>query len=79
VVGGSQRIRDVLVPVYEALGLQWDPATAGCVEDELGEVGLDAVEKAILTELEARYQLREQELDAATLELAARLEPEHRI
>jgi octanoyl-[GcvH]:protein N-octanoyltransferase len=79
VVGGSQRIRDVLVPVYEALGLQWDPATAGCVEDELGEVGLDAVEKAILTELEARYRLSEQELDAATLELAARLEPEHRI
>ena len=79
VVGGSQRIRDVLVPVYEALGLQWDPGTAGCVEDELGEVGLDAVENAILTELEARYRVSEQELDAATLELAARLEPEHRI
>ena len=72
VVGGSERIRDVLVPVYEALGLQWDPATAGCVEDELGEVGLDAVEKAILAELEARYRLSEQELDAATLELAGR-------
>jgi octanoyl-[GcvH]:protein N-octanoyltransferase len=79
VVGGSQRIRDVLVPVYEALGLQWDPATAGCVEDELGEVGLDAVEKAILSELGRRYRLSEQALDAATLELAARLEPEHRI
>ena len=77
VVGGSERIRDVLVPVYEALGLDWDPATAGSVEDELGEVGLDAVEEAILAELAARYELSEQELDAATLELAARLEPEH--
>ena len=61
------------------LACGWNPATAGCVEDELGEVGLDAVEQAILTELEARYRLSEQELDAATLELAARLEPEHRI
>src|SRR4051794_32481514 len=79
VVGGSQRIRRVLMPVYDALALAWDPATAGSVEDELGEVGLDAVEDAILSELAARYRLSEQELDAATLELAARLEPEHRI
>jgi octanoyl-[GcvH]:protein N-octanoyltransferase len=79
VVGGSERIRQVLVPVYEALGLEWDPLTAGSIEDELGEVGLDAVEKAILSELGRRYRLIEQALDAATLELAARLEPEHRI
>ena len=79
VVGGSERIRRVLVPVYEALGLTWDPATAGSLEDELGELGLDAVEVAILSELKGRYRLSEQELDAATLELATRLEPEHRI
>jgi octanoyl-[GcvH]:protein N-octanoyltransferase len=79
VVGGSERIRRVLVPVYEALGLEWDPASAGSIEDELGEVSLDAVEKAILSELGRRYRLSEHALDAATLELAARLEPEHRI
>ena len=78
-VGGSERIRRVLVPVYEALDLNWDPATAGSLEDELGELGLDAVEAAILSELKERYRLSEQELDAATLELATRLEPEHRI
>ena len=77
VVGESERIRQVLVPVYDALGLEWDPATAGCVEDEIGNVNLDAVEKAILSRLGQRYQLSERELDATTLELAARLEPDH--
>ena len=28
-VAEAERIRDVLIPVYEALGLDWDPATAG--------------------------------------------------
>jgi octanoyl-[GcvH]:protein N-octanoyltransferase len=80
VVGGSERIRGVLVPVYDALGLAWDPATAGSIEDELGEVGLDAVEQAIMAELGRRYELRDDEgLDETTLALAARLEPEHRV
>jgi octanoyl-[GcvH]:protein N-octanoyltransferase len=79
VVGGSERIREVLVPVYEALDLEWDPATAGSVEDEIGELELAAVEEAILAGLARDYDLREEGLDGTTLELAARLEPEHRV
>lgn len=79
VVGGSDRIRDVLVPVYDALGLDWDPATAGSVEDERGEVGLGQVEEAILARLRERHGLSEEELDAATLELAEQLELNHRV
>ena len=79
VVGGSDRIRDVLVPVNDALGLDWDPATAGSIEDELGEVGLSQVEEAILARLRERHELSEEELDAETLELAERLEPNHRV
>jgi octanoyl-[GcvH]:protein N-octanoyltransferase len=79
VVGGGERIRDLLVPVYDALGLDWDPATAGSVEDEIGEVGLAAVERAILSALGERHELSEEELDTTTLELAARLEPNHRV
>jgi lipoate-protein ligase A len=79
VVGGSQRIRDVLVPVYEALNLEWEPRTAGSVRDEVGELGLAAVEDAILSGLADRYDLREEGLDRATVELAARLESEHRV
>ena len=79
VVGGSERIRDVLVPVYDALGLEWDPATAGSVEDEIGEVGLGAVADVILASLGEHYELSEDELDSTTLELAGRLEPNHRV
>jgi lipoate-protein ligase A len=79
VVGGSDRIRDVLGPVNDALGLAWDPATAGSIEDELGEVGVSQVEEAILSRLRERHELSEQGLDAGTLELAERLEPNHRV
>lgn len=78
VVGESARVRDVLVPVYDALGLDWDPATAGSVEDELGTVSMDAVEEALITGLSERFELEEAELDSGTLELARRLAPEHR-
>jgi octanoyl-[GcvH]:protein N-octanoyltransferase len=36
VVGGAERVREVLEPVYEALELDWDPRTVGAVDDELG-------------------------------------------
>jgi octanoyl-[GcvH]:protein N-octanoyltransferase len=79
VVAGSERIQSVLVPVYSALGLTWDPATVGSIEDEIGEVEPAAVEDAILARLCERYDLAEGELDPATLELASRLEPNHRV
>ena len=78
VVRGSALVRRALVPVYEALGLEWDPATAGSVEDELGGVELATVEDAILERLRAAGdELLEGSLDAATLALATRLEAEH--
>jgi octanoyl-[GcvH]:protein N-octanoyltransferase len=79
VVGGSDRIRAVLVPVYDALGLDWDPATAGSVEDEVGDLGPTAVEDAILARLRDRYELITDGLDSTTLELAAQLEHDHRV
>jgi octanoyl-[GcvH]:protein N-octanoyltransferase len=81
VVGGASRVRDVLVPVYRALELPWDPATAGAVEDELdGRVSSAwaAVRDAILAEYARQYDLVEAELDDETLALAERLAPEHR-
>ena len=47
VVDGGDRVRDILVPVYEALGLDWDPATSGAVADEVpGTTWDDAVDRA---------------------------------
>jgi lipoate-protein ligase A len=77
VVGGSDRVRDVLVPVYDALGLEWDPDTVGSVEDELGTGDLESMEKAILEQLALRYELEEASLDRATLSLAEELAPRH--
>jgi octanoyl-[GcvH]:protein N-octanoyltransferase len=75
VVGtGSDRLRAVLEPVYEALELDWDPTTAASVDDEAPEATLDAVEGAILAELSARHDVVERELDRETLRLAERLE-----
>jgi octanoyl-[GcvH]:protein N-octanoyltransferase len=75
VVRDSALVREALIPVYDALGLEWDPATAGSVEDELGDVELGAVEDAILAELAATgSELVETPLDDETLVLAERLE-----
>ena len=78
VASDADRIRDVLIPVYEALGLTWDPTTAGSVAGEVPGTNLDEVERAILAEYEERYELEEAEVDAETMELARRLAGEHR-
>ena len=77
VVGDSERIRRVLVPVYEALGLEFDPATAGSVEDVLPGASLDEVEAALIEELSQHYELDEAELDEATIALAHELRADH--
>jgi octanoyl-[GcvH]:protein N-octanoyltransferase len=79
VVRDGALVRDALLPVYEALGLEWDPGTAGSVEDELGDTDLGTVEDAILAELEAGgHELVEATLDSDTLTLAERLTEAHR-
>ena len=78
VVRDSALLRRALLPVYEALGLDWDPATAGSVEDELRGVELAAVEEAILDRLRAAgHELLDGSLDPDTLALAERLRPHH--
>jgi hypothetical protein len=72
VANGERRIRDVLIPVYAALGLDWDPATAGSAG-----VSVEELEAAILADYAELYDLEEAELDADTLALARELRPEH--
>jgi lipoate-protein ligase A len=48
VVRGGARVRAVLEAVNAALGIEWDPATAGAAEDEVPGLSLDAVEAAVL-------------------------------
>ncbi len=79
VVGGGQRIRDVLVPVYEALGVTWRPETAGSVQDEAPAAGYADLQEAICSEFGSRYRLETGEIGETTLALAASLEREHTV
>ena len=78
VVGDSERLREVLLPVYRALGLEWDPSTAGSVRDELGTVSYEAVERALVEEFAHYHELVETGVSSDTLVLAERWEPAHR-
>jgi lipoate-protein ligase A len=76
-VTGGDALRAVLTDVYAALELDWDTATAGAIEDEVPDAGLDALERAVLET--APYELTEARLDADTLARAHALRPRHEI
>ncbi len=76
-VTGGEALRAVLTDVYAALELEWDPATAGAIADDVPGAGLEAVERAILES--APYDLTEGALDRETLTLARELEPRHAV
>ena len=78
VAAGSGGLREVLVPVYDALGIQWDPATAGSVEDEVAGITAIDIEAVVLAQLEQRFELTEAQIGVETEELAADLAPGHR-
>jgi octanoyl-[GcvH]:protein N-octanoyltransferase len=74
-VTGGDELRSVLADVYEALELGWDVETAGAIADDLPGVGLDDVERAVVSAYD--WDLAEAALDGETLALAATLEPRH--
>lgn len=79
VADGATRIKDVLVPVYRELGLDWDPDTVGSVAAERAGIGFDAVRDALLAEYAESYELVEAAVDRETLALALALAAEHRV
>jgi lipoate-protein ligase A len=72
-VAGADRLRAVLVDVYAALGIAWDPRTLGAVEP----VGPDDVEAAVVAALAPRAEPAA--LDPGTRALAAELESRHAV
>jgi octanoyl-[GcvH]:protein N-octanoyltransferase len=79
VVGGSDRVRDVLVPVYEALGLDWDPSTAGSLEDEVPGIVWEDAERAILRRFGDSYDLVEERLPPDVVARARDIQPAHEV
>ena len=77
VAAGAERVVEPLVPVYAALGLDWNPATTGSVAEEVPGTAFEEVVKAIRAEYARDHELVDAELDPDTLALARRLAPEH--
>jgi hypothetical protein len=59
VVADEGSLRDVLLPVYDALDLRWEPATMGSVRADAPGLGWDDVADALVTEFAERFQLAE--------------------
>jgi octanoyl-[GcvH]:protein N-octanoyltransferase len=77
VVTGSERLREVLVPVYRDLELEWDPATAGSIEDEIPGVAWDDAAEAMVRRFAEVLDLQEASVDDESLALAKELEHRH--
>ncbi|WP_120004879.1 lipoate--protein ligase family protein [Nesterenkonia muleiensis] len=58
IVEGGAAIRRVLSEVYEAMGLPWDPLTAGAASDFAPGVSVEAVESALLEAYAQFWDLR---------------------
>ncbi len=69
-VSGSSQLREVLDPIYGVLGLEWDPSTAGALDDREDGIDLESVERALVGAFEGEVELEEHELDPATWALA---------
>src|SRR5882724_3798963 len=71
VASGGREVARALVPVYEALELEWDPATSGDVSAELGrQVDPGEIEEALIAELARSYELLDAEIDEETMKRA---------
>lgn len=77
VVDGGDRIAEVLIPVYEALDLTWNPTSSGDLAGAVPGVTRADVLAAIVAEFDRRYDLEDGRIGAATLSLAGELEPTH--
>lgn len=77
VVDEGHRIRDVLIPVYRALGLDWDPRTAGSLSDKSPGLDTSQVAEAITATFGARFDLSRGTLPDAVLDKARSLASSH--
>jgi octanoyl-[GcvH]:protein N-octanoyltransferase len=78
-VSDAGSLRRVMEDVYDALGLDWDPATVGAVEEEASGTGIADVERAVLATYAERHELTPGTLDAETLAEAEALEDWHTV
>jgi octanoyl-[GcvH]:protein N-octanoyltransferase len=77
VVDDGYRIRDVLIPVYRALGLDWDPRTAGSLADRSPGITTHLAMQSIESQFAQRFALTEGSLSGDVLQQADDLVEHH--
>ncbi len=77
VVDDGERIRDVLIPVYRALQLDWDPRTTGALADRAPGLDNSKVSDAIIASMARRFELVPGALPASVLDEARGLISDH--
>lgn len=77
VVDDGHRIRDVLIPVYRALGIDWDPRTAGSLADRSPGLTVEKVADAIEAELGRVFSLEDREIPPSVIERSEPLVEQH--
>ncbi len=77
VVDESERIKDVLIPVYRALGLDWDPRTAGALADRSPGLDNEIVAAAIVEAFATRFDFEEGTIPPHVVERARTLVAGH--
>lgn len=77
VVDEGDRIRDVLVPVYRSLGIDWDPRTAGSLAERAPGLNTVVVSDAIVDSFASRYSLERGVLPDSILGRAGELVADH--
>ncbi|MEN8114055.1 MAG: lipoate--protein ligase family protein [Actinomycetota bacterium] len=68
VVEGADLVREVLIPVYAALGLDWNPTTVGSVNEVRPGLDVRSVVDALIEALASRTALVPSDLDQTTIE-----------
>ncbi len=77
VAGGSARIRQVLIPVYEALGIEWRPESVGSVADEVAGIAFNDVAGAVRSAFERRFEVVDLPIAPSLVEAGAALAAGH--
>ena len=77
VVEGGDRIAEVLIPVYEALELTWDPTTSGDLAGAVPGLSRQDVLAAVVSAFDQRFGLEDGTIDEPTLQVAGTLEAGH--
>lgn len=77
VVDGAPRIRDVLIPVYRALDIDWDPRTTGALADRAPGLEITQVARAVQKELAESFAIEQTNLPTSVVDRAAELASGH--